>query len=288
MLRLETDSLTAPELHFRLTTKMPNETLDILCSESVTKTLGNVTAEKLKNARTPEGYLLPERVRSSVGELRKLANCITRLAKTEGLGRADAAESAAFVDNPYDEYLFEGIRAELIEVTEVSANDNGPCMIKYVIEGIEKFYRFVIRCVDDIVNAIYAVFRKFGVKTRDLFRWLAYLFEWDDIVRTQDAVERLFREGTLTAVRKAVSLKSELADKNEAVKSSAKEIILNAAARFGGKSAPACALEKEREAPDFKIFTLGDPVSELCLNDLTNGKRTGAAAGRVRRREFAC
>jgi hypothetical protein len=56
----------------------------------------------------------------------------------------------------------------------------------------EDAFHFVLDCVSSVTHAVELVFNKIGVFFDDLVSWLGFVFEWDDIVRTQKVLVNLF------------------------------------------------------------------------------------------------
>lgn len=60
------------------------------------------------------------------------------------------------------------------------------------IEG--KIIGFVMNCVRDVVQAIEFVFKKIKVFIEDLIKWLGFLFQWNDIIRTHNVFKNIIKQ----------------------------------------------------------------------------------------------
>lgn len=54
-------------------------------------------------------------------------------------------------------------------------------------------YNFVINCVNAVVQAAEFVFNKIKVFIEDLIKWLGFIFQWKDIVRTKKAIKNILK-----------------------------------------------------------------------------------------------
>jgi len=66
--------------------------------------------------------------------------------------------------------------------------------ITFVVDGVEKILTAIIKSVQDAFDLVEAVFASVTVKFRKLFEWLAFLFDWDNILRTKDVLSYLFEQ----------------------------------------------------------------------------------------------
>ena len=70
-----------------------------------------------------------------------------------------------------------------------------------VIDGVYNFfitignalYTFVLNCYETIASAVEFVFNKIKVFLEDLIKWLGFLFQWKDILRTHDVLKNVFK-----------------------------------------------------------------------------------------------
>lgn len=65
-------------------------------------------------------------------------------------------------------------------------------VFRFIVDGIEKFFDTVIEAFQQAFDIVEGIWNKIKVFFEDLYRWLAFLFAWDDIRRTADAVEHSF------------------------------------------------------------------------------------------------
>lgn len=81
-----------------------------------------------------------------------------------------------------------------------TAYDDASQLVVQEAEGVYTFFlqiggdvfHFVLDCVSSVTHAVELVFNKIGVFFQDLISWLGFVFEWDDIVRTQKVLTNLF------------------------------------------------------------------------------------------------
>ncbi|KAG9251705.1 uncharacterized protein F5Z01DRAFT_262006 [Emericellopsis atlantica] len=64
---------------------------------------------------------------------------------------------------------------------------------KFVCEIGGQIYEAVLDCVNAVVGALEFIFDKVKVFFEDLIAWLGFLFNWDDIIRTQRVMKNLFK-----------------------------------------------------------------------------------------------
>lgn len=64
----------------------------------------------------------------------------------------------------------------------------------FVYNGIKSFVEFVINTVRDAFDFVVAVFNSIGVTFKRLFEYLGTLFNWDDILRTQEGLVHMVNQ----------------------------------------------------------------------------------------------
>ena len=57
----------------------------------------------------------------------------------------------------------------------------------------EDIYHFVMQCISDVVGAIEFIFKKIEVFVEDLIKWLGFIFQWDDIVRSHKVLKNVIK-----------------------------------------------------------------------------------------------
>jgi hypothetical protein len=71
-----------------------------------------------------------------------------------------------------------------------------------------EYYRFVLDAVRDVIQAIEWVFSKIKVLFADLIKWLGFLFNWDDILRTHLVIKNIINQTLHGSVAQIAMLKS--------------------------------------------------------------------------------
>jgi len=56
---------------------------------------------------------------------------------------------------------------------------------------VEAIYKVVVDCISAVVRAVEFVFHKIKVFSEDLIKWLGFIFEWQDILRTHQVVKKI-------------------------------------------------------------------------------------------------
>ena len=79
--------------------------------------------------------------------------------------------------------------------TVVSASKNAvQAVVTVVIKSVKYIFDAVVQFVEQIYDLVETIFDKVKVAFEDLFQWLRFLFDWDDILRSSDAIQHAFRE----------------------------------------------------------------------------------------------
>ncbi len=64
----------------------------------------------------------------------------------------------------------------------------------FFIEIGGAMYRAVVACINDIVQAVEFVLNKIAVAIEDMVKWLGFIFNWGDIVRTHRVLKNIFKQ----------------------------------------------------------------------------------------------
>ncbi|QDS68840.1 hypothetical protein FKW77_007134 [Venturia effusa] len=62
---------------------------------------------------------------------------------------------------------------------------------RFVVQIGDKIYKAILDCVSAVSHAIEWVFNKIGVLIEDLKKWLGFIFNWKDIVRTHKVIKNV-------------------------------------------------------------------------------------------------
>ncbi|HEX8688485.1 MAG TPA: hypothetical protein VF654_18370, partial [Pyrinomonadaceae bacterium] len=76
----------------------------------------------------------------------------------------------------------------------------------------EQWYHFLLRCIDDVAHGIQFVLNKIGAAFEKLVRWLGFIFNWDDILRTHRVLKNIFRRYAESCVASISTWEGELND----------------------------------------------------------------------------
>lgn len=82
----------------------------------------------------------------------------------------------------------------------------------FFIELAGEVYQFVIDCVNAVVQAAEFVFNKIKVFFEDLVQWLGFIFDWDDILRTHNAIKNMLKQYVGYCVANIDTYKTKMAD----------------------------------------------------------------------------
>lgn len=93
----------------------------------------------------------------------------------------------------------------------------------FVVQEANGFYHFLatiagevydvlLDCADAVVHAVEFVFNKIKVFFEDLIKWLGFLFEWSDILRTHSVLKNVFNQYMAKCVNNLSSARAQLQD----------------------------------------------------------------------------
>lgn len=96
--------------------------------------------------------------------------------------------------------------------------DKAVCFFVKVVDGAyhffvhlgEAIYHFVIDCIYAVGHAIEFVFKKIAVFFDDLVRWLGFIFDWDDILRTHRVIKNIMKLYAQRAPEKLTTVKTDV------------------------------------------------------------------------------
>ncbi len=109
-------------------------------------------------------------------------------------------------------------------------------VFRFLIEGVEKIFDTVIEAFQQAFDIVEGIWNSIKVFFEDLYRWLAFLFNWGDIRRTADAVEHSFNT-TLDFIVAAVrSVRDKVDQGLTAFEKEVKKWLDDFIAKLGGES----------------------------------------------------
>jgi len=65
-------------------------------------------------------------------------------------------------------------------------------IVEFIIKIGEEVYKFILDTAEQIIASMTLFFKKIGLFFNELFEWLGYIFNWQDILETKDAVKEFF------------------------------------------------------------------------------------------------
>ena len=87
--------------------------------------------------------------------------------------------------------VFDAIEEGLFGVASIVV-DGLEATLTVVVNGLKHVYRAVLEFLEQVFDIVEEALRAVGVLFDDLFRWLGHIFGWDDILRSQEAIEHLW------------------------------------------------------------------------------------------------
>ena len=72
----------------------------------------------------------------------------------------------------------------------------------FVVKIAGELYHALLECIDSLVHAVEFVFNKIKVFFEDLIKWLGFIFEWHDILRTHAVLKNILLRYAERAVNK--------------------------------------------------------------------------------------
>lgn len=69
-------------------------------------------------------------------------------------------------------------------------------------------YNFVLDCIEAVLTTIQMIFDKITLLIEDLIKWLGFLFQWDDILRTHDVFKNILLQYSSYAIDKINDLEN--------------------------------------------------------------------------------
>ncbi len=82
----------------------------------------------------------------------------------------------------------------------------------FIVEIGELVLEFIMSCLNDVINAVQVIFSKIKVFFEDFVKWLGFLFDWDDILRSHDVLKNILRQYLKHAVGQIDTYKSVVSD----------------------------------------------------------------------------
>ncbi|MXV50306.1 hypothetical protein GS399_04925 [Pedobacter sp. HMF7647] len=140
---------------------------------------------------------------------------MSRAGLSAAIPMALGASNPSLLDDPGDTILlyaedgYNWLKTKWDEVTDFFvdlAEDGYHLLVK--LEG--KIYKFLIDCASAVVNALEFVFNQIKVFFEDLIKYLGFLFNWGDIVRTHKVLKNVLKLYALNAVANIETTKTQI------------------------------------------------------------------------------
>ncbi|PHM73851.1 hypothetical protein [Xenorhabdus kozodoii] len=90
-----------------------------------------------------------------------------------------------FIKNGMDKVI------DVLKIIADSTADGFSVTIHFVEDGIEKFFTAVIKVALDAINIASVIFNDIKLTTDKLIEWIGFVFDWDDILRTKEAISHI-------------------------------------------------------------------------------------------------
>lgn len=114
----------------------------------------------------------------------------------------DAIETTAGDAFSWLKHAFEDVTQFFVKVVDD--------VYHFFIELGGQLFRFVMDCVSDVVHAIEFVLNKIKIFIEDLIKWLGFLFQWQDIIRTHNVLKNIFKQYLAHSIQQIDTYKTDI------------------------------------------------------------------------------
>jgi hypothetical protein len=73
-----------------------------------------------------------------------------------------------------------------------------------------QLYRFILNCINDVIQGIEFIFNKIKVFMEDLIKWIGFIFEWSDILRSHDVLKNVIKQYVLHSITQGGNYKTAI------------------------------------------------------------------------------
>jgi len=148
--------------------------------------------------------------------------------------RAEVQAAGGFLDLLEDIGDFaKSVAEDVVDVTEAVINGT-KAVITCVIDGATYAYNAVIETIDAALDVAESILAKVKVTFKRIFEWIGFLVDWDDILRTRDAVLHVIDVGLSLLTASAVH--DKLADGLDRVRARVDSTFDSTIASLGAKT----------------------------------------------------
>lgn len=140
------------------------------------------TAEQVGRATADVGRLIGEQARGPIGS-------VAQVLDTAGAAAQRMIESAALaVAQPVAQFTAETIASA--KQLAIDVGDGIVILALTVVNGVDTLVKTVIHEVEALAQVVAAFFKRVGLIIEMVIEFLCALFDWDDILRAQEHIER--------------------------------------------------------------------------------------------------
>ncbi|MDC9592968.1 hypothetical protein [Xenorhabdus sp. IM139775] len=80
---------------------------------------------------------------------------------------------------------------KIIDITTSVISDGVEVIFKFIENRAEKFFNAVVKSVQDALDIASSIFDYIKLTTEKIFEWIGFVFDWNDILRTKEAVSHV-------------------------------------------------------------------------------------------------
>lgn len=126
-----------------------------------------------------------------------------------------------------------------------------------------KLYTFVLDCLEAILSVIQLIFDKIAILIEDLIKWVGFLFQWDDIIRTKDVFKNIILQYMNYATANTDTIKTDIDNVFNSIEQQLNE--------WANISAPSGGSLSSISSDTGTIDGANDPQSNFGLYHFNNG-----------------
>jgi len=173
--------------------------------------------------------------------------------------------------------LLQGIMIGVIDVADATVTSGGDsegeinAAITIIVNGVTYLFETLLTFVEQAFDVVQAFFAKVGVSFEKIFEWLGFLFDWQDIVLTQQAIVYVLNQFFSFLQGGAPGIQSLLDNGIANVSGQLESLFESAIANIAGSSTIGSYVKSQQQpAPEF--------YSAVSNNVLLNGVIDNASA----------
>ncbi|MEY3441895.1 MAG: hypothetical protein RLZZ519_176, partial [Bacteroidota bacterium] len=132
--------------------------------------------------------------------------------------------------------------------------------LNFVIKGVTYAYNGVANLVQEVFGMVEGVFSAIGAAFEDLVAWLGYLFDWDDILRTQRALEAVTNRSLVLLKESLGVLKENVRDSMVGAKNSMDEAFKALLEKVGNERTSIAQVNANQKASPTSDSVMGQNI----------------------------